>query len=60
MSVFAYFSMVSGMGWETIMGCRQFFYVRCVLCDILPCTVRAAFDNSVYATRMHSAFAVLV
>jgi bacteriorhodopsin len=25
---FAYFAMFSGMGWETIMGCRQFFYVR--------------------------------
>ena len=24
----AYFAMLSGMGWETIMGCRQFFYVR--------------------------------
>lgn len=28
-AVFSYFSMISGMGWETIMGCRQFFYVRC-------------------------------
>mmetsp|Transcript_16831 Transcript_16831/g.26088 ORF Transcript_16831/g.26088 Transcript_16831/m.26088 type:complete len:255 (-) Transcript_16831:227-991(-) len=27
-ATFAYFAMISGMGWETIMGCRQFFYVR--------------------------------
>ena len=27
-ATFAYFAMLSGMGWETIMGCRQFFYVR--------------------------------
>mmetsp|Transcript_14256 Transcript_14256/g.28172 ORF Transcript_14256/g.28172 Transcript_14256/m.28172 type:complete len:256 (-) Transcript_14256:106-873(-) len=27
-AAFAYFSMIAGMGWETIMGCRQFFYVR--------------------------------
>jgi len=25
-ATFAYFAMLSGMGWETIMGCRQFFY----------------------------------
>ncbi|EKX49358.1 hypothetical protein GUITHDRAFT_85745 [Guillardia theta CCMP2712] len=25
---FSYFAMISGMGWETIMGCRQMFYVR--------------------------------
>ena len=24
-ATFAYFAMLSGMGWETIMGCRQFF-----------------------------------
>jgi hypothetical protein len=27
-ATFSYFAMLSGMGWETIMGCRQFFYVR--------------------------------
>mmetsp|Transcript_34399 Transcript_34399/g.70948 ORF Transcript_34399/g.70948 Transcript_34399/m.70948 type:complete len:255 (+) Transcript_34399:136-900(+) len=27
-ATFAYFAMISGMGWETIMGCRQLFYVR--------------------------------
>lgn len=27
-ATFGYFAMLSGMGWETIMGCRQFFYVR--------------------------------
>ena len=31
-ATFAYFAMLSGMGWETIMGCRQFFYVRWVPC----------------------------
>ena len=38
-ATFAYFAMLSGMGWETIMGCRQFFYVRCapyLLCS-QPC-----------------------
>mmetsp|Transcript_35514 Transcript_35514/g.71104 ORF Transcript_35514/g.71104 Transcript_35514/m.71104 type:complete len:115 (-) Transcript_35514:699-1043(-) len=28
-AAFSYFAMISGMGWETVMGCRQFFYVRC-------------------------------
>mmetsp|Transcript_35513 Transcript_35513/g.71099 ORF Transcript_35513/g.71099 Transcript_35513/m.71099 type:complete len:257 (-) Transcript_35513:181-951(-) len=27
-AAFSYFAMISGMGWETVMGCRQFFYVR--------------------------------
>ncbi|KAJ1493686.1 hypothetical protein T484DRAFT_1928756 [Baffinella frigidus] len=25
---YSYFAMFSGMGWETIEGCRQYFYVR--------------------------------
>lgn len=27
-AVFSYFGMFSGMGWQTITGCRQFFYIR--------------------------------
>ncbi|EKX51115.1 hypothetical protein GUITHDRAFT_159333 [Guillardia theta CCMP2712] len=27
-SVFSYFAMFSGMGWETVEGCRQYFYIR--------------------------------
>lgn len=30
-AVYSYFGMFSGMGWQTIMGCRQFFYIR--YCD---------------------------
>mmetsp|Transcript_35400 Transcript_35400/g.86202 ORF Transcript_35400/g.86202 Transcript_35400/m.86202 type:complete len:263 (-) Transcript_35400:162-950(-) len=27
---YSYFAMFSGMGWQTVMGCRQFFYIRYV------------------------------
>lgn len=27
-SSYAYFAMFSGMGWETVTGCRQYFYIR--------------------------------
>jgi bacteriorhodopsin len=27
-ATYSYFAMFSGMGWETIEGCRQFFYIR--------------------------------
>ena len=27
-SSYAYFAMFSGMGWETVVGCRQYFYIR--------------------------------